>query len=240
MISAATANFIIALASLVFVYLVSITCIGFLQAFVAAKFGDTSAVRAGYLSGNPAVYFDVFGLISLLVFGLGWSRTFPFQPHLLADPFKKYKILLVYLMQPIVACVLALGAIIASVLLIGPQALPILYHYTAMHTIFRSLNMQALTELCGASSCLLLLLVIMISAATINIFLAAWGLVSSMWDHALYHHNFRQYSWLPQIEWFTVIAPMILFMFLFPPVHFFMLNFIVKIAYVILESIRVL
>lgn len=240
MISAATANFVIALASLIFVYLVSITCIGFLQAFVAAHFGDESAVEAGYLSGNPTVYSDTFGFMSLLIFGFGWSRTFPFQPHLLSDPFKKTKVLFVYLVQPIVACALAIGAVVTSVALIGPHALPIVYHYTAMHTVFRSLNMQALTEMCGASSGLLLLLVVMISAATINIFLAAWSLVSSLWDHAVYMASIRHYSWMPQTEWAMILAPLCLFMFLFPAVHFCMLNLIIKAAYFILESIKIL
>lgn len=240
MISAATANFIIALVSLVFVYLASTTCIGIFQAIVAAKFGDKSAIHEGYLSGNPAVYSDAFGIISLLVFGFGWARTFPFQPHLLTDPFKKWKIAFVYLVQPIVACILALSSVLTSVLLIGPKALPIVYHYTAMNTVFRSLNMQVLTEMCGASPFLLLLLVIMISTATVNIFLAAWGLVNSIWDHTMYYNTLKKSSWMPQTEWFTIIAPLCLFIFLFPPVHFFMLNFILKIAYLILESIKIL
>lgn len=240
MISAETANFVIALVSMVFVYLASITCIGAIQAWVSARLGDESAVEAGYLSFNPAVYYDTLGFISLLVFGFGWSRTFPFHPDSLTNPFKKLKIFCVYLVQPLAATILALIAIVTSTVIIGPHALLIVYHYTSIHSIFRSLNMQVLTEMCGASAPLLVVLVLLISTAAINIFLTAWSIVNSIWDHTLYLGTTRNYRWMQHAEWISLAAPLCLFIFLFPVVHFFMLNTIIKASYFIVESVKLL
>lgn len=240
MMSAETANFVIALVSMIFVYLASITCIGAIQAWVAARLGDESAVEEGYLSLNPAVYCDPMGFISLLVFGFGWSRTFPFQPDALTNPFKTIKILCVHLVRPLAATILALASIVASTALMGPDAFFIIYHYTSIHSIFRSLNMQALTALCGASAPILVLVVILVSAAAINIFFSAWSIVNSIWDHTLYLGATRNYRWMRHAEWLSLVIPLCLFILLFPVVHYFMLNTIIRAAYFIVESAKLL
>lgn len=47
------------------------------HAFVSDKLGDPTARAAGRLTLNPIKHFDVFGLIAMLLIGVGWAKPVP-------------------------------------------------------------------------------------------------------------------------------------------------------------------
>ncbi|WP_042200944.1 site-2 protease family protein [Paenibacillus camerounensis] len=49
----------------------------FAHAYFANKFGDPTARLLGRMTLNPAVHFDLFGIILLLIAGFGWARPVP-------------------------------------------------------------------------------------------------------------------------------------------------------------------
>ncbi|AIQ70524.1 site-2 protease family protein [Paenibacillus graminis] len=49
----------------------------FAHAYFANKFGDPTARLLGRMTLNPAVHFDLFGIILLLLAGFGWARPVP-------------------------------------------------------------------------------------------------------------------------------------------------------------------
>ena len=49
----------------------------FAHAYFANKFGDPTARLLGRMTLNPAVHFDFFGIILLLIAGFGWARPVP-------------------------------------------------------------------------------------------------------------------------------------------------------------------
>lgn len=49
----------------------------FSHAYFANKFGDPTARLLGRMTLNPAVHFDFFGIILLLIAGFGWARPVP-------------------------------------------------------------------------------------------------------------------------------------------------------------------
>ncbi|OKP69556.1 zinc metalloprotease [Paenibacillus sp. P3E] len=49
----------------------------FSHAYFANKFGDPTARMLGRMTLNPAVHFDLFGIILLLIAGFGWARPVP-------------------------------------------------------------------------------------------------------------------------------------------------------------------
>jgi Zn-dependent protease len=49
----------------------------FSHAYFANKFGDPTAKLLGRVTLNPAVHFDLFGIILLLIAGFGWARPVP-------------------------------------------------------------------------------------------------------------------------------------------------------------------
>lgn len=54
---------------------------------VALWNGDPTAKMYGRLSLNPLKHFDVFGLLMMLIVGIGWAKPVPIDPR----NFKKYK-----------------------------------------------------------------------------------------------------------------------------------------------------
>jgi Zn-dependent protease len=55
----------------------------FSHAWVAYKYGDDTAARAGRLTLNPLVHLDVIGSLMLLVGGFGWAKPVPVNPYTL-------------------------------------------------------------------------------------------------------------------------------------------------------------
>lgn len=49
----------------------------FSHAYMAYKFGDDTAYKAGRVTLNPAVHLDVLGSILILIAGFGWAKPVP-------------------------------------------------------------------------------------------------------------------------------------------------------------------
>lgn len=82
-------------------YFVSVTIAGAIKAWFAKKAGDYTADHAGYLSLDPLVHVDPFGLISLLLVGFGWGAEVPVTITNISAPYRDLKILAVYYVQTI-------------------------------------------------------------------------------------------------------------------------------------------
>lgn len=57
--------------------LIAFTVHEFSHAYFANKFGDPTARLLGRMTLNPAVHFDLFGLLLLVIAGFGWARPIP-------------------------------------------------------------------------------------------------------------------------------------------------------------------
>lgn len=64
----------------------SLTFHEFSHALVAFYRGDKTAEREGRLTLNPLAHIDLFGLIPLFLFGVGWAKPVPFNPYNLKNP----------------------------------------------------------------------------------------------------------------------------------------------------------
>lgn len=56
------------------------------HALVASKLGDNTAKNMGRITLNPFKHFDLFGSISLLLFGLGWAKPVQINPRNFKNP----------------------------------------------------------------------------------------------------------------------------------------------------------
>lgn len=54
--------------------------------FAADRMGDHTARRSGRLSWNPLRHIDPFGLIMMIVAGVGWAKPVPVNPAISAIP----------------------------------------------------------------------------------------------------------------------------------------------------------
>ncbi|MEC0369878.1 site-2 protease family protein [Paenibacillus chibensis] len=59
------------------VLIIAFTVHEFSHAYFANKFGDPTAKLLGRVTLNPAVHFDLIGIILLLIAGFGWARPVP-------------------------------------------------------------------------------------------------------------------------------------------------------------------
>ena len=67
-------------AMLIFALVFSLTFHEFGHAFVAKRFGDDTAERAGRLTLNPLAHIDVMGLVMVILIGFGYAKPVPTDP----------------------------------------------------------------------------------------------------------------------------------------------------------------
>jgi Zn-dependent protease len=129
------------------VFLLVFTFRGFFQALIAKCFGDDTAQREGFLTGNPLAHVDIFGLsiilvvffflgslvpgsysrqylfLLLIMFGIRWSIPVPFDDQ----NFKHYRLggILTSLAGPFANFLLAfLGVVAIKILVFGGLSIP--------------------------------------------------------------------------------------------------------------------
>ncbi|MEN6529732.1 MAG: site-2 protease family protein [Anaerolineaceae bacterium] len=71
------------LISRILTLIISLTVHEFSHAFIAYRFGDTTARDAGRLTLNPLKHLDVLGSLMLLLVGFGWAKPVPINPYAL-------------------------------------------------------------------------------------------------------------------------------------------------------------
>ncbi|WP_209858341.1 site-2 protease family protein [Paenibacillus shirakamiensis] len=104
--------------------IIAFTIHEFSHAYFANKFGDPTAKLLGRVTLNPAVHFDLFGIILLLIAGFGWARPVPVN----RDNFSKPR-----LMGIIVSAAGPLSNLLLAV--IGTLVYAMLNHFGALESI---------------------------------------------------------------------------------------------------------
>lgn len=66
--------------------LIAFTVHEFAHAYVAYKFGDSTAKQQGRLTLNPIQHLDPIGTIFILLFGFGWARPVPVNRYFFKRP----------------------------------------------------------------------------------------------------------------------------------------------------------
>lgn len=108
----------------VLAYVLSVTLSGAIKAWVAKKAGDRTAQYAGFLTLDPLVHIDPFGLIIAAVAGVGWGNEVPVDIYNIDYPARDLKILAIYYAQTIVHILLTSIAILLHT---GIEVVQLLY-----------------------------------------------------------------------------------------------------------------
>ncbi len=108
-------------------FLLAITIHEFCHALVATLLGDDTAKSMGRLTLNPFSHIDPFGLLFLILIGIGWAKPVPFNPNNFTHP-RLYSVL-VALAGPCANFVLALF------FLYSLKYLPALVSYKVLPTL---------------------------------------------------------------------------------------------------------
>ncbi len=152
------------LLSYLLAYCVSVTIAGAIKAWVTKKAGDYTAEHAGFLTLDPLMHVDLWGVIVLLMTGFGWGRDVPVNVHNIGYPYRDMKILIIYYVQTVVHILMTTVSIL---LLAGLEVLQSMYiGHTAVG--------NTMTMVLGA-------------ALAVNIFLAVLRFVQSSIDLICMH-----------------------------------------------------
>ncbi len=111
---------------------------------VALWNGDPTAKMYGRLSLNPLKHFDLFGLLMMLIVGIGWAKPVPVDPR----NFKKYKTGCVtvsiagILMNIVLAFIFAMPYVILGNIRITSSTSDAVYYLIAFFLYFSRLMVQ--------------------------------------------------------------------------------------------------
>ena len=117
MINLRFAQRLVGLISFFLAYVLVVTIAGFFRACTARKMGDATGQELGFMTLNPLVHIDPFGLIFLFLLYFGWGRHVPVNPFNIYGRFRKLKLILVHLADVIAYLLIAILGIILLIFL---------------------------------------------------------------------------------------------------------------------------
>lgn len=89
-------------------YLIAVPIAGAFRAWVAAKMGDYTAEDEGFLTLNPIVHIDPFGVLCIALVGFGWGKYVPINPYNIVSPFRGLKLVTAYFSNVFIHIVMAI------------------------------------------------------------------------------------------------------------------------------------
>lgn len=193
-------------------YFVSVTIAGAIKAWLAKKAGDYTADHAGYLSLDPLVHVDPFGLMSLLLVGFGWGAEVPVTIANITAPYRDLKILAVYYVQTIVHIIFTALAIL----------------------LLATIQLSQLINLHQTVS-ISTLIIILSAFMTTNIFLAMLRFIQSSIDLICTHLIERDPASIIYIHLGSLVVAMALLLFFGQQIQMFFANVSSMLAMVVLR-----
>lgn len=178
-------------------YLISITFAGSFTAWVAQKMGDDTPADYGFLSLNPIIHIDFFGLVFLMLYNFGWGKFIPRNPGNITGRFRYFKIFMEFIARSLGYALIGMIALILMIVLFGGQILTTPYS-----------PMQAFPE---TSSYTIALSFILLSMLYVDMMLAAVSFLVDMCGMvlALFLEEYPEYAVYASL--IMMIVPVILF-----------------------------
>lgn len=224
-----TIEFIIGSVTLLFAYVFSVMLVGRTEAEIATLAGDDTPAEAGFLSWDPFVFIDIVGFVCVMLFGMGWGRPLPFNPHNVTGKRKLIAVFLVYMAQPLVSLILVFVSLFATAVLLGQQALALAYSgllQSAQGEIFNKL-----AEHYQYSSPLLLICVtLLLALATFNSFNAVWTLINNGFHYFLFIGHERNHDYMRHAEALTFFGPLVVLIIYFGLLRYVLLKYLILAA----------
>jgi hypothetical protein len=121
------AQTLVTLLNLFLAYFITIGPVGWFRALMAKKMGDDTAEHLGFLTLDPFVHIDFFGLAWLLLIsrnGFGWGKHIPINPHNIYGPLRWLKMCCAFFSDTFAHFVLACTAFITLTLMILGNVTP--------------------------------------------------------------------------------------------------------------------
>lgn len=92
------------------------------HAWVAKALGDPTPEKSGRLSLNPLLHIDIMGTLAVLLFGFGWGRPIPVNPHRCTKAKPRVAAAIIALAGPLANIIIAYIAMIAEKVILYSNA----------------------------------------------------------------------------------------------------------------------
>ncbi len=116
MITIKTIELLISIVTIGIAYTLSATTAGYVQAWMAKKFGDDTPETAGFLTWNPFIHIDPVGALCLFLLGVGWGKFIPINPAAIKG---KFRLFILFLAKPFAYVAIAFVSLLALLRIFG-------------------------------------------------------------------------------------------------------------------------
>lgn len=226
MITLRVIEILMSMLTIALTYTVSTTIAGYMQAWIAKKFGDDTPEEFGFLTLNPLAHIDPLGALCLMVLGIGWGKFIPINPFFINSTIG---FLLVLLTPAITYIAVAFLAMLLLLWLFGIEILNI-----AMFMVLSdSVPLTALTKIYPeADSTTIAVALILVMFTYVGVMFGALTMILNSFRFAL--STFLE-NWIQKSEndFLMFLIPFILMAFLARPLKLFVVYGITYCAYLI-------
>jgi hypothetical protein len=223
-------GFIVGGITLTFAYVISTMLVGRAEAEIAVAAGDDTPEETGFLSWDPFTFVDIAGFICVILLGMGWGRTVPFNPHNVTSKNKLSTALLVYMSQPLASLILVFVSLIATIMLIGRFFTEQLVHADLTNTV-RGIPFQFLSQNYPyASPVTLTCATLLLGFVAFNSFNAVWTFINNGFHYFLFVGHERNHDYVQHSEAFTIFGPLVALILYFGLLRYVLLKYLIVAA----------
>lgn len=185
------AQYALTLLTLLIAYIFTVAPAGYFRAWVAKKMGDSTAEDAGFLTLDPIVHTDFFGVLVLSIFGVGWGQNIPVNPNNIHGPHRTLKMICAFFSGVAIHLVFSSIALFVFLIMFDTQT-----------AIVHDAVISSFTLTAGR---------IVLSFIQLNVFLAVVSLVVNSVTFVVFHASEKYGNFPPKIHYLILFTPIILF-----------------------------
>jgi len=219
MINLKSAEAIISLISFFLAYIAAICPAGAFRAWVAEKMGDDTGEQLGFLTLNPIMHIDPFGVLFLVLFNFGWGRYIPINPFNIHRPYRILKLGWAYLSDVFLHLLMALIALITLLAMFGPRvisvAIPMIRGRILLQSYFATIYPESSSLAISMGLILIAFICVNVVLAVLNFILNGFSLfilaMSERGTGALQYNNFLFFA-IPMLlilffaDWLNILV----------------------------------
>lgn len=213
MITVHTAEFFISIITFFIAYVIVCVSTNIFTAWVAARVGDDTGERLGFLTLNPFFHIDPLGTICLFIFYFGWGRPVPIIPHNIRGPHRILKLLVAYLSDSFAHFILS---IIGITVLLGIFDINILGAMRYMVFTYNVSHLPVANMYPHVSSLVVSIGFIMFAFVYLNVVLGVLSFIIHLCQFILSVLSDRYENAADYSHYITIGLPIVLILFLSP------------------------
>lgn len=225
-----SATFIVQQITFLFAYVISVSMTGALTAWLTDKMGDPTGRNHGYMTLNPAVHVNLFGMFCIVWAKIGFGNRVPVDPSYIRNPYRTFKIAVAYYSEVLASLALAFLGLIALLVLFGPSVVPMI---KTLLLCADDISHMQLAQMCPTfSSARITAIYIILAIAYLNVVLAAVNFILNSFylyleTRSQSRHDFSQNYY----KYF--IIPFILVLFLSNPLRYIVVQLLSQVAFLL-------